>query len=151
MKTYSPPKQFPFDRRVFAQALAVAFALRILCLLLVAYRFDNGDANWYGRVARNIAEYHVFSQAETAPFEPMLYRPPVYPGLVAGLRILFGDSVLPLQLLQCLLGTAAVGFMATAAACVSKNLGRIALWVLALSPFDAVFAGARLTECLVIF
>lgn len=151
MKAFSPPQRFPLDRRVVAKALAVAFAMRILCLLIVAYRFDNGDARWYGLVAKNIAEYHVFSESAAPPIEPMLYRPPLYPGLAAAARIVFGESVLPLQLFQCLLGTAAVGFMATAAASISKNLGRIALWVLAFSPFDAVYAGARLAECLAIF
>ncbi len=132
-------------------ALAIALGIRLVLLALVAYRFDIGDASWYGRVARNIAEHHVFSDADAPPFEPVLYRPPLYPGFLAGMRLVFGDTMVPVQLLQAVLGTLAVGFMATTAKAVNENLGRIALWVLALSPFDAVFEGARLTEGLVIF
>jgi 4-amino-4-deoxy-L-arabinose transferase-like glycosyltransferase len=137
--------------RVLIKALAVAFAIRLLCLVLIGYRFDVGDAPFYGLVARNIADHHVFSQSVLPPIEPTLYRPPLYPTFVAAVWLVARDAVLPLQLLQCVLGTAAVGFMATAAASLSKNLGRVALWVLALSPFDAVYSGAMLTEVLVIF
>jgi 4-amino-4-deoxy-L-arabinose transferase-like glycosyltransferase len=99
-----------------------------------------GDSSWCGNVAKNLAENHAFSNVTEPPFAPMIYRPPLYPSFVAAIRLVAGDSVLPLQLIQCLLGTAAVGLMATSAACISKKLGRIALWVLALSPFDAVYA-----------
>ena len=131
--------------------LGCTFAMRMLMLALVAYNTSGGDMPWYSNAADNILEHGTFSDVMTAPYPPTVFRPPLYPALIALVRAALGRSVLVLQLVQCLLGTAGVAILGSAVGTVSKRHGRLALWALALSPFDAVYGGAMLSEALVSF
>lgn len=129
-------------------ALAVALGMRLLCIALFAYSESGGDMDYYDAVARNILEHKTASVSAVAPFIPTTYRPPLFPAFVALVRFGFGDHHFALQIVQSLLGTAAVAFVAQGAATINRRLGRGTLWALALSPYEAVYAGALLSEAL---
>ena len=120
-------------------------------LALIAYSTTKGDPRWYDLVANNILNHGVVSDDTAPPFVPTLYRPPLYMAFMALVRLVAGQSVLVLQLVQCLIGVTGVAILASAVATFSKRHGRWALWALALTPFDAVYCGAMLSETLVTF
>lgn len=141
----------PFTWRELGVAMACAMALRLVMLALVAYSTTDGDMVWYRWTADNILDHGVFSDATTPPYTPTIFRPPLYSALIALVWLVMGRSFFALQLVQCALGVVAVALLGSAVGTLSKRNGRWALWALALSPFDAVYGGAMLSEALVTF
>ena len=95
-----------------ARWTVLALAVRALLFVLVLphperwIRADSGD---YLRLGANLAAGAGFSKAEAPPFGPETARTPVYPLFLAGLRILFGPSLVPVALAQILISAAACG------------------------------------------
>lgn len=131
--------------------LAAGLVLRVVILLVLRYRTDLGDAHFYSVCANNILEHGTYSSDEVPPLEPSTYRPPLYSAFVALVRLIFGTSVFPLQIVQVLLGLATASIVGAAAFRISARLGRWSIWALALCPSDAAINGALLGETLVTF
>lgn len=93
-----------------------------------------GDSKGYIILAQNLAEHHVFSVSQSAPFAPESFRAPGYPLFLAMLFALFGASVFALFVHALITGIAPVLlFMLT------RSLHeRAAFWASALFAFEPV-------------
>lgn len=134
------------ERRTLLAAFLVAVFVRIACLLLVHYRFDRGDALDYLQLAGNLRHHGVFALGTDVPPLPTTFRAPGYPLFLVAVQSVFGEHVLPVQLAQALLTAAVPLLLGAALARVDVRVGRVVLWALAVSPFDAVYAGALISE-----
>lgn len=136
---------------VLRVGLVVGICLRLAVLALVDYRFDVGDARSYRQVAHNIVNHGVFSDDVSEFPVPNAYRPPLYPATLASIAVLAGESTRAVQVFQLLL-TLLTGFLITAIA--ERHAPAAAPWAflgMMLSPFEAVYAGALLSEGLATF
>lgn len=133
--------------RKVATILALAVALRVAMWFLVAYRTDVGDASSYLASARNLVDYGVYSDLQGAPPAPTAYRPPLYPVFVAAAGRL-GDPIWAVRVLQILLSLLTAALTTRLAFRLAPASQPVALALIALSPFEAVYAGAHLSECL---
>jgi len=138
----------PFaSRRLLLVLVAAGLALRLLCLAIVEYRVDRGDAVEYNRYAFNLLDHGVFSMAESAPFEPSVVRPPGYPAFLAAVYSLTRSrGQLPVQLAQIAFNLACALVLAHAVARLDRRAGRFMLFIGLLSPWDAIYNGAHLAE-----
>lgn len=129
-----------------ALALVCGLVLRTSCLGVVAYNFTEGDAASYRYAASVLAEHHVFSYSPTPPYEPTAYRPPGYVFFIAAVSHV-SSSVLATQLAQIALSLATAVLLALIARRLAPGTEGLVLWGAVLNPFDAVYAGAGLSEC----
>lgn len=108
-----------------------------------------GDGPVYARYAENIVEHGAYSDAATAPFEPSLYRTPGYPLFLAGIRLIGGDSILLVRIVQfLLLGLLAALVYAIVQHLADRRAARLgALMTLTYLPF-VWLARLHLTETL---
>ena len=90
----------------------VAVFVRIGLLALVDTPNDKGDVIWYVRLATNLIEHQVFSLDAVAPFSPTIYRPPLYPALLAIPWLATGVSIMVAQFIQVVVGAATVILLA---------------------------------------
>ncbi len=148
MRAYGP--QYRLDRNEVWLAVVVAFAVRLVMLVLVAYRFDTGDSFWYDHLAKNLVDHGTFSLSLEPPIEPTYYRPPLFPGFVAVLYRVW-RAPLAVQLAQVVISTATVVICAKAVELLVTRVARWTLWLGALVPANAVYAGAMLSETLTTF
>jgi hypothetical protein len=144
-------RRLPFTWRQLAVPFASALALRFAMLVLVAHQDHGGDMDWYKLVADNILHHGTFSDDAAAPYMPSLYRPPLYPAFVALMRLVGAEHFAVLQIAQSLLGALLVVVLGSAVGTFSKRHGRMTMWLVALSPFEAVYCGAMLSETLATF
>lgn len=125
--------------------LVAGVALRLLTWSLVDYRIDTGDASSYLHTAHNLLEFGVYSEETGSPPPLSHLRPPLYATFVAGALAII-DSPWTVRVLQ-LLVSLVTAFLAARLA--SRWSERHASWVwgvMMLSPFEAVFTGALLSE-----
>lgn len=127
--------------------LVCGLLLRVGCLGGVEYSFEQGDAASYRVTAMTLLDHGVYSFSDSAPFVPSAYRPPGYTAFLA-LVALVSRSVVAAQLAQMVLSLATAYFLYLIARKVAPGTERVVLWVAALNPFDAVYAGSGLSECL---
>lgn len=133
----------------FRLFLVLGVVLRLLGPLAIDYRVDAGDARGYLQTAHNLLDHGVLSDEAEHPV-PSVYRPPLYPAFVAmGLALL--DSVWVVRLLQAALSLATVFLMMRIARQTSERLALVVGAILLLSPFEAAYAGAVLSETLTAF
>jgi 4-amino-4-deoxy-L-arabinose transferase-like glycosyltransferase len=131
--------------------LCIGVAVRAVMLWFVDYRFDAGDASYYLDVAHNLLQYQIYSgEVNTNPV-PEMYRPPLYSFFVAFIAWIFGNNPLLVQLVQLIISlmTALLTTRMTA-----FSLPKAAPWVfglMMLSPFEAVYTGAVLSETITAF
>lgn len=131
-------------------ALGLAVAVRLACLGLVDYHFDVGDASSYRASALKLLEHGTYTLSVTPPWEPTAFRPPLYAAFSAAIASV-SPSISALRFAQLLLSLGQVVLLWLVA---RRLVPRAATWVLflgALSPFDAVYVGAGLSECLTSF
>ncbi|MBL8915554.1 MAG: hypothetical protein JNM17_32955 [Archangium sp.] len=126
--------------------IALGLVLRGSCLLGVEYDQEHGDAASYRLTALTLLDHGVFSISPSAPWVPTAYRPPGYTAFVAAV-FAFSRAFLLLQCVQIVLSLAAVWLLSRVARRIDVRLELPVLWLGALNPFDAVYAGAGLSEC----
>jgi len=110
--------------------------------------FSNPDAYNYYNIASNLIDHGVYSGSEQPPLVPNISRTPVYPVLMAGVKLLTGDSFSILILAQVLLGslTAALMVVLAAALRVSPLVGIISGFVVMLDPLTGLTTYQLLTD-----
>lgn len=128
--------------------LLAALAVRLACAVGVSAFLDyDPKEEFYDELARNLLAGHGYVIHEEAA--PSLYRPPLYPLLLAAVFRVFGDSVLPVAALQMVFDLISVLLVFLLA---RDLLGRPAAVVAAalygLYPFPAYYAVRLLTESL---
>jgi 4-amino-4-deoxy-L-arabinose transferase-like glycosyltransferase len=138
-------------RRQIFIALAAGLVVRLFFIALVDYNYASGDAFEYDRLARNLAAHGTFSESATPPYEPSVQRAPGYPIVVATFYAIAGHHYAPIIALQVLLSLATCVLLALAAGRLSPRLALPVLWATALSPSDAVYTVALLSETLFTF
>ena len=62
-----------------------------------------GDAYQYFILAENLFKYGIFSLSESRPIEPTMFREPLYPFFINLIYLIFGKSILPIYVIQCIL------------------------------------------------
>ena len=140
------------DWIVCALLLAMALGFRLyLARNLGADTAEDGRV--YARMARNLLEQHVYSNAKEPPFKPSLIRLPGYSILLAGIYSLFGhDNNAAVRLIQAALDTVTCGLVGVLAFQWQPDERRkhataiAALALIAFCPFTAIYVGTILTE-----
>lgn len=104
----------------FGAALFALLAVETAAILALSVEGRHAplspDGVVYDRFAYNLVHHGAFSAATAAPFEPSVYRTPGYPLFLAALKLIGGDSLLLVRVVQfLLLGLTAV--LVYAAAC----------------------------------
>ena len=131
--------------------LCVGVAVRVGMLWFVDYRVDVGDARYYLDVAHNLLEHQIYSgEVNTNPV-PEMYRPPLYSFFVAFIAWIFGNNPLLVQLVQLVISLITALLITRVTA---FSLPKAAPWVFGLmmiSPFEAVYAGAVISETITAF
>lgn len=137
---------------MFALLILSAFAFRFG----VARFLPNNqpeDSRVYSRMARNLLEQHVYSHAETPPYQPSLIRLPGYSLFLAALYSVFGHTNdTSVRVVQALLDTLTCALIALIAWYWEPDAGRkrvtsiAALALAALCPFTTIYVATILSE-----
>lgn len=134
---------------VASVALALASGLALRLWMMSAFPQVSGDPLIYGDLAKNLLRHgqFAFSNAGGA-ISPTLIRLPGYPLFLALCFRLFGmENYAPVGWLQIALELAGCLLLADFVRRIaSKNAAHCTLWLAALCPFTAIYAGAPLTE-----
>lgn len=134
---------------VVSTALALAGGLTLRLWMMNAFPQVSGDPLIYGDLAKNLLRHGQFAFSNAGgTISPTLIRLPGYPLFLAVCFRLFGMEnyaaagwvQIALELIGCLLLADFVRRIA------SKNAAHCTLWLAALCPFTAIYAGAPLTE-----
>ncbi len=83
---------------VLPTVFLLALALRLPSSLF--FPWSSGDSRGYQQIALNLLAGHGFSWSTSPPFEPNLYRTPVYPVFLAGVYAIFSPGSRAVYLLQ---------------------------------------------------
>lgn len=137
--------------KLFFIILIAALSIRFGMLWFVDYRSDVGDGRYYLDVARNILDYHTVTESVTGNPIPSMYRPPLYSFFLAGIFLLFGENLLYVQLVQILLSIVTIIFTTRISALYFPKAAPYVFGLMAISPFEAVYSSAILSETLVTF
>lgn len=135
----------------FCIALCIGVIIRTGMPWLVDYRFDVGDAAGYLTAAQNLLKYHIYSADMNFPPVPDLYRPPFYSFFIALVTGVFSNSYHSIQLAQLLINLITALLITRIA---SFFIPKVAPWVfglMMLSPYEAVYTGAVLSETITTF
>jgi 4-amino-4-deoxy-L-arabinose transferase-like glycosyltransferase len=139
-------------KRSWIAAIVSALVVRLGCLALLDFRPNAGDSVGYLTLANGIRRYHVFSMDSAPPLQPTTFRAPGFPAFVAGLQSLFGEHIFPVQVVQILISSTVPILLALALVpTASPRVARMALWLTALSPYDAIYGWTILSEALCTF
>jgi hypothetical protein len=133
-------------RRQLVLALCVGFVVRIGIHALVASHAEQGDPARYDALARGILLHGTFGDSRFSPLVPSVSHAPLYPAFLALVFVVFGHNYIAVWMLQAALNLSAA---ATLAATLALRVPRVALgvlWAMCLSPFEAVYTGALLSE-----
>jgi hypothetical protein len=137
--------------KLFFIGLSAAIVVRLGMFWLVDYRFDVGDGRYYLDVANNIVNHHTVSGDVNYNPIPSMYRPPLYSFFVAGITCIFGENPLYIQLVQLILSIGTIVFVTRITAFYSRNATPYVFALMVMSPFEAVYSVAILSEVLVAF
>lgn len=127
--------------------LVCGVLLRVGCWGAVEYSVAQGDASSYRASALTLLDHGVYSISQHEPYEPTAYRPPGYPAFLATIAAV-SRSPRAVQVVQLLLGLVTGVLLSLIAERLRAGTGRWVLWLMMLSPFEAVYCGAGLSECL---
>jgi len=129
-----PDRRLPGDAAWAVGLLLLALALRIGFVLVQQPGFYFEDSLDYDRAARALLE--------TGHFNTRYYRLPLYPVFMAGCYGLFGTGLLPLRIVQALIGTATCGLIwLTGRRLFGSRPGLLALFGAAAFPVHVVMSG----------
>jgi len=127
-------------------------ALAVRLVFVAFYSWVPDDALGYDTLARNILSGNGFSLLPQPPFEPTLYRTPVYPYFLSALYGLFGFHETIVYVTQALIGAVTSCLMYfVARRYLVKQEGLLVALVNAVYPLTARFVAARLSETLFTF
>ena len=138
------------ERRALLYLFLLALGVRLIFVAL--YQWAPDDAVGYDTLARNIMSGQGFSLQAGPPFEPTLYRTPVYPYFLVGLYSFFGFHAIAVYLAQAIIGSLTCCLMYFVAR--SYVVPRTAFFVVlvnAIYPFTSFFTATKLTETLFTF
>lgn len=139
-------------------AIAAGFVLR--AWMYFKFPQISGDPLIYGSLAKNLLLHHQFAITDSSGVpHPTLIRLPGYPLFLAACFRIFGMEnygaatwlQIVLDLAGCLLLADFVRRIAPYRADAARPAAHITLWLAALCPFTAVYAGAPLTEAPTLF
>ena len=88
---------------LLSAAVLVLVATAVLAFGTDPSRMLGGDAGEYQRYATNLVDHGVYSLQEAPPYAPSIYRPPGYPVFLATLRVVGGESLLLVRVVQFML------------------------------------------------
>lgn len=128
--------------------LCIGVAVRAGMLGLVDYRVDAGDAIGYLSGAHNLLEHQVYSLDENDAPAPSFYKPPLYSFFIALVAAVFGNSMLSVQLAQIVLSLMTALLITRITAHCAPKAAPWVFGLMMLSPYEAVYAGAVLSETL---
>lgn len=132
-------------RRWFAVAAITAIVVRVLVWLIVDYHV-RADAATYDLMATRLLATHTFSLSSEPPIEPTMYRPPGYSAFLAAIYAVAGHHFTAVRLVQHGLSALSAVLLARTVERHHEGTGRWVLAGFAISPFDAVYAIAILSE-----
>ena len=136
-------------RKLASGFFLVALAVRLGALLAYGVAAIFPDAVEYLTLAKNLVDSHTFGMVAGIP---TAFRPPLYPFLIAMLWRGDAAPLIPLGILQALLGAGTVVLLYHIA---HREFGRrLAIWTAALAaihPFAAVYTARVMTETLLTF
>lgn len=127
-------------------------AILVRVLFVIFYSWTSPDEVGYDALARNLLAGNGFSTDEGPPYEPSLYRTPVYPAFLAAIYMLVGPQAIAVHIGQ--------AFVGSATCCLVYLIARrfwptptafLAALLSALHPFLARYVAVGLTETLYAF
>ena len=131
--------------------LCIGVAVRAVMLWFVDHRFDVGDASHYLNAAHNLLEHQIYSGQVNANPVPDMYRPPLYSFFIAFITWIFGNNPLSVQLVQLVISLITALLITRVTAFLLPKAAPWVFGLMMLSPFEAVYTGAVLTETIVAF
>jgi len=131
--------------------LFIGVAVRAGMLWFVDYRFDVGDGRYYLDVAHNLLEHQIYSGDVNTNPVPEMYRPPLYSFFVAFITWIFGNNPLSIQLVQLVISLITALLITRVTAFFLPIAAPWVFGLMMLSPFEAVYVGAVLSETLTAF
>ncbi len=141
--------------------LLLLFALALTLRLSVAHFLANDEPNdgiVYAQLARNVIEQQTYSLAAAPPYDPTFIRLPGYPLFIAFIYLIFGHgNNEAVRLVQALLDAASCALIACLAfiwqplAARKWHAAALALALIAVCPFVAIYTATILTETLTTF
>lgn len=140
-----------WNGRALWALLTAAVMVRVMLFSVIVYHPELGDANSYHQCALNLLHHGTYSDSTTAPYVPTVYRAPLYASFVAAVYGLLGTQYWAVQAVQVALSLASVCLLSSAVARVDAATGKAVFPLLLLLPFDALYAGALLSETLTTF
>jgi hypothetical protein len=135
-------------------AAAVAAGLALRAWMMKAFPQTSGDPQIYADLAKNLLRHGQFATTgDHGVLHPTLIRLPGYPLFMAVCFSLFGmDNFAAIGWLQIVLELAGCLLLADLVRRIaSPGAAQCALWLAALCPFTAIYAGAPLTEAPTLF
>jgi 4-amino-4-deoxy-L-arabinose transferase-like glycosyltransferase len=131
--------------------LCIGVAVRALMLWFVDHRFDVGDASHYLNAAHNLLEHQIYSGQANADPVPDMFRPPLYSFFIAFITWIFGNNPFSVQLVQLVISLITALLVTRVTAILLPKASPWVFVLMMLSPFEAVYTGAMLTETIVAF
>lgn len=142
----------PWRDRHLLLIASVALTLRGI-LAVVVGKPEWPDSGGYLAIAANLLAGRGYSIAAEAPFEPTMFREPLYPLFLAAASMLPGSTVVAAQILQIVLAalTCLLAVQLAVGVGASRHVALGAGWLAALHPTFAVYSGYILSEVLSAF
>jgi hypothetical protein len=137
--------------RFLLLGLCIGAAIRAGMLWFVDYKFDGGDSLYYLKTAHNLIEYQVFSREISVNPTPEFGRPPLYSVFIALVESIFGGNLLYVQLAQLAISLVTALLLTRIVALFAPWAVTSVFVLMMLSPFEAVYTGAILSETLTTF
>lgn len=127
-------------------------ALGVRLIFVAFYSWAPDDAIGYDTLAHNILAGNGFSLQSQPPFEPTLYRTPVYPYFLSSLYALFGFHATVVYVAQAIIGSLTCCLMYfVARRYLSQTTALFVALVNSLYVFTAYFVATKLSETLFTF
>lgn len=147
-------KHLPGLRGALSVAAALAAGLALRAWMMKAFPQPSGDPQIYADLAKNLLRHGQFATTGgNGELHATLIRLPGYPLFIAACFSLFGmDNFNAIGWLQIVLELAGCLLLADfVRRLVSPGAAQCTLWLAALCPFTAIYAGAPLTEAPTVF
>jgi 4-amino-4-deoxy-L-arabinose transferase-like glycosyltransferase len=129
--------------------LCIGVIVRVGMLWFVDYKFYTGDSLSYLNAAHNFINFHIYAE-DPIPV-PSFYRPPLYSFFVALVMGVFGNNPLFVQLTQLVISIITALLITRITACYVPKAAPWVFGLMMLSPYEAVYTGAVLSETITAF
>lgn len=127
--------------------ILIGFLVRFLMVWLIDYDISKGDASLYIVWANNILNYGIFGEN----LDPTYYRPPLYSFFLATISWAIEFKEIIIQVFQFLINILAGLMITRISAIYLKNCSHWIFLLMMISPFEAVYAGALISEVITSF